>query len=62
MNAERRKVLCEICVRLDELISEEQEAFDNLPESLQDSEQAENIGNCIDEMQNARDELEQLTF
>ena len=36
---------------------EEQEAFDNMPESLQDSERGEQMNDCIDMLDDAVDEI-----
>lgn len=59
MNAERRKRLEGVKNKLDELISEveditqeEQAAFDNMPEGLQDSERGEKSQECIDNLEN----------
>lgn len=43
---------------LEELENEEQDAFDNLPESLQDGERGQDMVAAIDAMQNARESLE----
>ena len=68
MNKERRnKVdvirskLDQIKERIGEVLSEEQEAFDNLPESLQDSDRGEAMQNAIDALESAEsicDDLE----
>lgn len=72
MNANRRKNLDEILNRIDELarmaesiredvemvLEEEQDAFDNLPESLQDSERGERMQEAIDALENALDGLD----
>lgn len=73
MNNARRKQLAEIVdqmqelrARLDELQSEEQEAFDNMPESLQQGEKdqqseaaAERIGNAGDSLDEAISAIEE---
>ncbi|HHF0811499.1 TPA: hypothetical protein ACPIDV_000484 [Pseudomonas aeruginosa] len=73
MNNARRKQLAEIVdqmqelrARLDELQSEEQEAFDNMPESLQQGEKgqqseaaAERIGNAGDSLDEAINAIEE---
>ena len=72
MNANRRKNLDEVLTRIDELarmaesiredvemiLEEEQDAFDNLPESLQDSERGERMQEAIDALENALDGLD----
>ena len=60
MNQERRKKLSKICNLLEELRNEEQETFDNLPESLQLSEKGDNMERNIDAIEEARGELEEL--
>ncbi|BAO53084.1 hypothetical protein KPP23_057 [Pseudomonas phage KPP23] len=73
MNNARRKQLAEIVdqmqelrARLDELQNEEQEAFDNMPESLQQGEKgqqsetaAERIGHAGDSLDEAISALEE---
>lgn len=58
MNKQRRKALKEIVSKLEELKSEiesiqdeEQEAYDNIPESLNDSDRANEIYENIDALQ-----------
>ena len=72
MNAKRRKELEKLVERIQGIIAdlevlrdEEQECFDNLPESLQESERGErmedNVSNMdavIDSLESASDELE----
>lgn len=60
MNKERRKKLSDICNLLEEVRDEEQEALDNLPESLQLTEKGENMERNIDAIEDARGELEEL--
>lgn len=50
--------LTDINAQLDILKSEEEEALENLPESLQDSERGENMQNCIDNMEYAYDAID----
>ncbi len=64
MNKERRKRLASVTPKLEEvkeelkaLHEEEQKAFDNLPESLQDSERGEQMNDCIDMLDDAVDEI-----
>lgn len=67
MNKARRKTLAEIQERLDELkglidgvLCEEQEAFDNLPESLQDCERGEAMQEAIDALESAVSSCEEV--
>lgn len=60
MNKQRRKRLSEISDNLsscscdlEELLYEENEAIGNLPESLQESERAENMQNAADNIEEA---------
>lgn len=64
MNKDRRKrlegiyeKLMEIYEELDAIIDEEQEAYDNMPESLQDSEKGERMYEGIDSLESARDDI-----
>lgn len=61
MNRERRERLEEISGKLDELIleleslyDEEEEALENLPENLSESEQAEKMQEAIENLDTAR--------
>lgn len=74
MNKARRKDLARIVAKLELLDTvredlmadlesirdEEQEALDNLPESLQESERGEQMQEYIDTMEEILDDLEQL--
>ncbi len=64
MNNTRRKQLQEIQTelrniyeRLDILRDEEQAAYDNTPESLQESERGEKAQEAIDTMESVRDQI-----
>jgi hypothetical protein len=64
LNADRRKRLELIMNKISDLSSdleviqeEEQEAYDNLPESLQNSERGENMSTAIDAIDNAKGSL-----
>lgn len=46
--------------KMEEVMSEEQEAYDNLPENLQFSEKGEQMDRGIDQMQYFIDELDSL--
>ena len=66
MNKDRRKQLSEIQSKLAELrdmidtvLEAEQEAFDNLPESLQESERGEAMQAAIDAMESAMDSCDE---
>ena len=65
MNNTRRKAIAKIAERLEELKTdfellrdEEQEAFDNMPESIQESERGEHIENIIYNMEEFLENLE----
>lgn len=65
MNKQRRKALKEIIGKLENqkaaieaILDEEQEAYDNIPESLQDTDRANQIYENIDALQDAIDNLE----
>lgn len=75
MNAKRRNaidsVINELIEKFEEIKSEaidqlseirdtEQEAYDNLPESLQESERGENMQNCIDALEYFMSDLENM--
>lgn len=64
MNNARRKQLQriqgelrDIYERLDILCDEEQEAYDSMPESLQDTERGEKSQNAIDTLESVRDQV-----
>lgn len=64
MNNQRRnqlrdiqQELRDIYARLDGLYEEEQAAYGNMPESLQDSEQGEQAQNAIDTIETIRDQV-----
>ena len=65
MNNTRRKELrrisdaiSDLAADLEAVIGDEQEAFDNLPESLQGSERGETMEEFIDTMSDAQSQLE----
>lgn len=67
MNNSRRKRIDSIIERIDELMSdldlireEEQDAYDNMPESFQDSERGEAMYNAIDNLESAAGSLEEV--
>ena len=62
MNKDRRKRIEEVMLNLSEsrvelesILEEEQEAFDNLPEGIQESERGEVMNEAIDNLQSATD-------
>lgn len=66
MNKARRNQLKEIQEKMSELrdmidtvLAEEQEAYDNLPESFQDSERGEAIQTAIEAMESAMESCEE---
>lgn len=67
MNKARRKRIDEIQEKLqemkdliDEVLSEEQEAYDSLPESIQDSERGEAMQTAIDSLESAVSSCEEI--
>ena len=66
MNKKRRKDLEEIAeelnkilaTRLEALIDEEQEAYDNMPESLQNGSKGEKMSEVLDLLNTAKSDLE----
>lgn len=67
MNKQRRKWLQDIIDALENqkqeiesLTMEEQEAFDNMPESLQDSERGQTMYENIDNLESATSDLEDV--
>ena len=67
MNNTRRKTLCQIIEQLEELQAqvedvkdEEQEALDNLPESIQESDQGTRMANNVDCLESALSYFEDL--
>lgn len=67
MNAERRKTLNEALTKLVEardliqgVLDEEQESYDNMPESFQNGSKGEAAQECIDNLQTAIDDIENV--
>ena len=54
------EIKAEAIDQLSEIRDEEQEAYDNLPESLQESERGENMQNCIDALEYFMSDLENM--
>lgn len=68
MNRERRKQiqklqdsLCEIQSELENLIDEENEAFDNLPEQFQDGDRGQQMQEYITYMEDSLSNIEEAT-
>lgn len=67
MNANRRKRIGAIWDKIEDLkaelesiMEEEQECFDNLPESLQDSERGDKMQEAIDALENAANSIDDV--
>lgn len=61
---EKAKLLAEcssIKSEIDDVQSDEEDAFDNMPENLQDSIRGEESQDAIDSLQNASDALDELS-
>lgn len=54
------EIKAEAIDQLSEIRNEEQEALDNLPEALQDSERGENMQDCIDALESFMSDLEYM--
>ena len=60
MNNERRKKIQQAIDLLDEVIADEQDAYDNMPENLQASDKGDTMETGLDELQSAKDTLEEM--
>ena len=67
MNKQRRKTIEEVIELLEDakatletIAEEEQEAYDNLPQGIQDSERGETMSNNVGEMEEASSTLEDV--
>lgn len=67
MNRDRRRAIMDIIDRtnalkeaIDAILTDEQEAFDNLPESLQESERGQAMQEAIDALESAVQACEEL--
>jgi len=67
MNKQRRKAiqqaldqLADIRSSVEEINTEEQDAFDNLPESFQDSERGETLQEAIDLLETAAGDIDEV--
>lgn len=67
MNKQRRKQIEQVILKLDDLKEEldgireeEQDAYDNLPEGIQDSERGESMYENIDTLETAYNDLESI--
>lgn len=54
--------LREISIFLGELIREEEEAYENLPKGIQESERGEQMQNIIDQLHNAESDLDDISM
>lgn len=53
--------LQDIYERLDILCNEEQEAYDNMPESIQDSARGDAVQSAIDTLESVRDQVQEAS-
>lgn len=67
MNADRRKRISALWDKLDEIkteieaiMEEEQDSYDNLPESLQQSERGEKMESAIDNLESAASSIDDV--
>lgn len=58
MNTKRRIDLLKIVDLLDEVISDEQDAYDNMPEGIQESEKGKVMEEGLDNLNEARELLD----
>lgn len=60
MNKDRRAKLQNAIDLIEDVIDEEQDAYDNMPENLQYSEKGEKMDEGIDSLETAKDILEEV--
>ncbi len=67
MNKKRKKKLCELKTQIidvkydvEELVCDEEEAFDNLPENLQESERGEDMQEWIEKLNDLNYTLDEV--
>ncbi len=60
MNQERRNKIQKTIDLLDDVITDEQDAYDNMPENLQETTKGDAIQTALDELQDAKDILEEI--
>ena len=60
MNKDRRTRLQAVIDELNCIIDQEQEAYDNMPQSFQEGERGEKISEGIDTMTEAKDNIEYM--
>ena len=60
MNNARRKELQKVIDSLDNVITYEQDAYDNMPEGIQESERGEAMETGLDSLNEAKDLLEEI--
>jgi len=59
MNKQRRAILQKIINSLDDVISQEQDAYDNMPEGIRESERGESTEQGLDNLNEAKDLIEE---
>ncbi|KKL70057.1 hypothetical protein LCGC14_2108750, partial [marine sediment metagenome] len=57
---DRRKKIQKAIDLLDDVLVDEQEAYDNMPENLQDSDKGDTMQTGIDNLQDGKDLLEEV--
>jgi vacuolar-type H+-ATPase subunit H len=62
MNKDRRERLSQAIEMIEEIITEEEEALENLPENIRESEKGEALEENINCMRSAVEEIEQVTL
>lgn len=60
MNNQRRTLLQKIVNKLEDILCDEQDAFDNMPENLQDAKKGDTVQENIDQLNEAKDILEEI--
>lgn len=60
MNKQRRNKLQKVIDALDEVITDEQDAYDNMPENLQESEKGEATEDGLESLKDAKESLEEI--
>jgi len=60
MNKNRRTELQKVINSLENVITDEQDAYDNMPEGIQESERGESMETGLDSLNEAKDLLEEI--
>lgn len=60
MNKPRREKIQKVLEILEEVISEEELAYDNMPENIQESEKGEKIEEGLDDLNDVKNDLESI--